>query len=148
MNSLSSICTNAQAHYGELIQGERGAYALLGEQKLDFFPEPWYQLYLKQKAARAAGKQVAATTSNSYVPGAGGNVGAVAAGFLFKSAIPWPTAFLILGALVTVCSFAAFAVRFNTEAEKEAKRQQAEAEHNRRSSSQQQPGQSVEPVLT
>lgn len=73
--TYSSICTNAQAHYGELIQGERGAYALLGEQMLDFFPEPWYQLYLKQKAERAAGQKVAATTTNSYVPGAGGNVG-------------------------------------------------------------------------
>jgi NNP family nitrate/nitrite transporter-like MFS transporter len=43
--------------------------------------------------------------------GAGGNAGAVAAGFLFKAeAISWPTAFFILGAMVTCCSFLSFAV--------------------------------------
>ncbi len=54
------------------------------------------------------------------IVGAGGNAGAVAAGFLFKSAIPWPTAFLILGATVVCCSFAALLVRFSPEAESEA----------------------------
>ncbi|CAN5616044.1 MFS transporter [soil metagenome] len=54
------------------------------------------------------------------IVGAGGNAGAVAAGFLFKGAIPWPTALLILGAAVTVCSFSAFAVRFSEAAEAEA----------------------------
>jgi NNP family nitrate/nitrite transporter-like MFS transporter len=54
------------------------------------------------------------------IVGAGGNVGAVAAGFLFKSqAITWPTAMFILGTGVVACSFAAFAVTFNPEAEYE-----------------------------
>ena len=52
------------------------------------------------------------------IVGAGGNAGAVAAGFLFKSsAMTWPTAMFVLGAIVTLCSFAAFAVRFDDEAE-------------------------------
>ena len=54
------------------------------------------------------------------IVGAGGNVGAVAAGFLFKGALPWPTAFLVLGALVTLSSFLALAVRFSHESETEA----------------------------
>lgn len=42
--------------------------------------------------------------SVSGIVGAGGNAGAVAAGFLFKSeAITWPTAFFILGVIVTCC---------------------------------------------
>ncbi len=58
----------------------------------------------------------------SGIVGAGGNAGAVAAGFLFKTeAINWPTAFFILGAIVTGCSFLSFAVRFNEETEEEAK---------------------------
>jgi NNP family nitrate/nitrite transporter-like MFS transporter len=60
--------------------------------------------------------------SVSGIVGAGGNAGAVAAGFLFKtSAITWPTALLILGGLVTCCSFLTFAVTFNEAAETEAK---------------------------
>ncbi len=55
------------------------------------------------------------------IVGAGGNAGAVAAGFLFRGAIPWPTAFLILGALVTLSAFLAFAVRFSSESETEAR---------------------------
>ncbi|HJN43891.1 MAG: MFS transporter [Acidobacteria bacterium] len=55
------------------------------------------------------------------IVGAGGNAGAVAAGFLFRGAIPWPTAFLALGALVTLSAFLAFAVRFGTEAETSAR---------------------------
>ncbi|MGY8768599.1 MAG: MFS transporter [Pirellulales bacterium] len=55
------------------------------------------------------------------IVGAGGNAGAVAAGFLFKAeAIAWPTALFILGAIVTGCSFLSFAVTFSTEAEYEA----------------------------
>lgn len=57
------------------------------------------------------------------IVGAGGNAGAVAAGFLFKGAIPWPTALLILGAAVTMVSFSVFLVRFSTEAETEAHRE-------------------------
>jgi len=55
------------------------------------------------------------------IVGAGGNAGAVAAGFLFKGTLEWPTALLVLGGMVTVCSFLAFSVRFNTEAESVAK---------------------------
>ncbi|MBL4885011.1 MAG: MFS transporter [Planctomycetaceae bacterium] len=56
------------------------------------------------------------------IVGAGGNAGAVAAGFLFKSsAINWPTAFFILGSLITVCSFLAFAIRFSPEEEEAAR---------------------------
>ncbi len=56
------------------------------------------------------------------IVGAGGNAGAVLAGFLFKSeAISWPTALFILGAIVTCCSFSAFAVNFNEAAESEAR---------------------------
>jgi len=56
------------------------------------------------------------------IVGAGGNAGAVAAGFLFKSeAITWPTALFILGALVTCCSFLTFAVRFSESSEMEAR---------------------------
>lgn len=47
------------------------------------------------------------------IVGAGGNVGAVLAGFLFKSsAITWPTAMFLLGIVVTCCSFVMVAVRF------------------------------------
>ena len=48
------------------------------------------------------------------IVGAGGNAGAVAAGFLFKAAaLTWPQALMILGACVTLTSFLAFAVRFS-----------------------------------
>ncbi|PHP67704.1 MFS transporter [Zhengella mangrovi] len=55
------------------------------------------------------------------VVGAGGNAGAVAAGFLFKGAITWPDAFLIMGMVVTAASFLAFFVRFSPEQEAEEK---------------------------
>lgn len=54
------------------------------------------------------------------IVGAGGNAGAVAAGFLFKAeGIAWPTAFLLIGAAVTTISFLSFAVRFGEGAEAE-----------------------------
>ena len=56
------------------------------------------------------------------IVGAGGNAGAVAAGFLFKGALAWPTALLILGAIVTACSFCALVVRFSPAAEADAQR--------------------------
>lgn len=57
------------------------------------------------------------------IVGAGGNAGAVAAGFLFKSsAITWPTALFLVGAAVTASSFLAFAVTFSEAAETEANR--------------------------
>ncbi len=60
--------------------------------------------------------------SVSGIVGAGGNAGAVAAGFLFKaSSINWPTALFILGMLVTCCSFLTFLVRFSEAAETEAR---------------------------
>ncbi|HTJ46121.1 MAG TPA: MFS transporter [Kofleriaceae bacterium] len=49
--------------------------------------------------------------SVSGIVGAGGNAGAMAAGFLFKGDVAWDTALLILGVVVAVSSFAAFAVR-------------------------------------
>jgi len=48
------------------------------------------------------------------IVGAGGNMGAVSAGFLFRSdTLPWPTALLILGCCVTGASFLAWVVRFS-----------------------------------
>ena len=62
------------------------------------------------------------------IVGAGGNAGAVAAGFLFKtSAITWPTALFLLGAIVTAVSFLSFTVRFSTEAETDARTATEEA---------------------
>ena len=59
----------------------------------------------------------------SGIVGAGGSAGAVAAGFLFKSSLAWPTALLILGSIVTACSLLAFLVRFSPEMETEADRE-------------------------
>lgn len=48
------------------------------------------------------------------IVGAGGNMGAVFAGFLFRSeALPFPKALMILGAAVGACAFFAFLVRFS-----------------------------------
>lgn len=65
------------------------------------------------------------------IVGAGGNAGAVAAGFLFKGAGSWPSALLILGAVVTASSFCALAVRFSTATEDEAARDFAAADAHR-----------------
>ena len=60
------------------------------------------------------------------IVGAGGNAGAVAAGFLFRTeALSWPQALLILGAVVTTVSFLAFAVRFSAADEKAVSRETA-----------------------
>jgi NNP family nitrate/nitrite transporter-like MFS transporter len=56
----------------------------------------------------------------SGIVGAGGNAGAVAAALLFQGSMPWPTALLVLGFLVTVASTTSFAVRFTPETETEA----------------------------
>jgi len=54
----------------------------------------------------------------SGIVGAGGNLGAVLAGFLFKtSALTYSQAFLILGAVITSSSLLAFAVRFSERRE-------------------------------
>ncbi|MBE7468092.1 MAG: MFS transporter [Anaerolineae bacterium] len=55
------------------------------------------------------------------IVGAGGNFGAVMAGFLFRTEMPWSTAYFIIGIAVAVSAVAAFAVRFSTTAEKSAK---------------------------
>ena len=54
------------------------------------------------------------------IVGAGGNVGAVAAGFLFKGSLSWPTVLFMLGGIITVCSFSALVVWFTPEVEAEA----------------------------
>ena len=59
--------------------------------------------------------------SVSGIVGAGGNLGAVSAGFLFRSELAWPTSLLILGGLVMLASFAALGVRFSEADEKAAK---------------------------
>lgn len=64
--------------------------------------------------------------------GAGGNAGAVAAGFLFKGSLHWPTALLILGGVITACSFLAFLVRFSPEAEQSAKTELTTAKSQRK----------------
>jgi MFS transporter, NNP family, nitrate/nitrite transporter len=63
----------------------------------------------------------------SGIVGAGGNAGAVAAGFLFKvENITYPQALFIIGGVVAVVSFLALAVKFSLKDEKEA---QLEMEH-------------------
>jgi len=54
------------------------------------------------------------------VVGAGGNVGAVSAGFLFKGEMSWDQSYFILGALVTAASLLALLIRFSKEDEIEA----------------------------
>ena len=62
--------------------------------------------------------------SISGIVGAGGNAGAVAAGFLLKAeGISYPQALLILGMVVAGVSFLAFLVRFRPEAERDAKKE-------------------------
>lgn len=60
--------------------------------------------------------------SVSGIVGAGGNAGAVMAGFLFKAeGLSWHTALLILGACVTASSFCAFGIRFSEVSELDAR---------------------------
>lgn len=62
-----------------------------------------------------------AVGSVSGIVGAGGNAGAVAAGFLFKSeSLTYPQALFFLGCGVVVISFVSFAVRFSEADEKVA----------------------------
>lgn len=73
--------------------------------------------------------------SISGIVGAGGNMGAVAAGFLIRSPnIDYPTALLILGMIVVALSFCAFLVRFSPEEEKFAGVEHAQATEERRKS--------------
>lgn len=55
------------------------------------------------------------------VVGAGGNAGAVAAGFLFKGAMEWNDVFFTIGVVVTIASLLTFFVRFSPEQEAEEK---------------------------
>lgn len=71
------------------------------------------------------------------IVGAGGNAGAVAAGFLFKSeALTYQQGLTYLGFAVIVCSFAALAVRFSekTVAEEKERFEKAMQERDARSS--------------
>lgn len=66
------------------------------------------------------------------IVGAGGNAGAVAAGFLFKSEnLSYQEGLLYLGAAVTVAAFFAFAVRFSAQAEAQEREALAESERER-----------------
>lgn len=60
---------------------------------------------------------VKALGSVAGIVGAGGNLGAVAAGFLFKSQIPWNTTFWILGLVVTACATLATTLTWNLATE-------------------------------
>jgi len=67
------------------------------------------------------------------IVGAGGNMGAVAAAYLFRSeSLSYPQALLILGGLVSICSFSVFLVRFSPADEQAAAREYAEAMAKRR----------------
>jgi NNP family nitrate/nitrite transporter-like MFS transporter len=55
------------------------------------------------------------------IVGAGGNVGSVLAGFLFKGSMPWTQALLVLGATISMISVFAFAVRFSAGEEQSAR---------------------------
>lgn len=64
--------------------------------------------------------------------GAGGNLGAVCAGFLFKGALEWPTALALLGGTVCLVSLTTFAIQFTdaqeATAQEELDRSRARAE--------------------
>jgi NNP family nitrate/nitrite transporter-like MFS transporter len=55
------------------------------------------------------------------VVGAGGNAGAVAAGFLFKGAMEWNDVFFVIGITVACASVLAFFIRFSPEQEEAEK---------------------------
>jgi NNP family nitrate/nitrite transporter-like MFS transporter len=54
------------------------------------------------------------------IVGAGGNLGSVFAGFLFKGSMPWTQALFVLGATICAISLLAFTVRFSPVEEKSA----------------------------
>lgn len=60
------------------------------------------------------------------IVGAGGNVGSVLAGFLFKGSMPWTQALLVLGATISAVSVLAFVVRFS-EGEEQSARSEIQA---------------------
>lgn len=59
----------------------------------------------------------------SGIVGAGGNVGSVMAGFLFKGSMPWTQALFVLGAIVVVISLFSLMVRFSDVEEHSAERE-------------------------
>lgn len=62
------------------------------------------------------------------IVGAGGNMGAVGAGFLLRTeSLSWPGALLIMGGLVLCCSFATYMVAFSPQQEAEAKEEYEKA---------------------
>ena len=62
------------------------------------------------------------------IVGAGGNMGAVMAGFLFRSqTITWPNALFILGCCVCGIAFFTFIVKFSQDQEDEAEEEQSKA---------------------
>jgi NNP family nitrate/nitrite transporter-like MFS transporter len=60
------------------------------------------------------------------IVGAGGNVGSVAASFLFKGSIPWTQALLLLGVLVATISVLSFVIHFSAEDKHAAEREIAD----------------------
>ena len=60
------------------------------------------------------------------IVGAGGNVGSVLAGFLFKGSMPWTQVLLVLGAAVTTVSLFSLVVRFSEADEHSAQGEIAE----------------------
>lgn len=78
--TYSSICANQKPHYSEMIQGDRGAFELVSEQRCQYYVEPWWiadrQAAAQQQAAQAAGTTAPdATTTKSYIPGEAANEG-------------------------------------------------------------------------
>lgn len=57
-----------------------------------------------------------AVGSVAGIVGAGGNLGAVFSGFLFKGSIPWTSALLLIGFLTTACSLLTLTMRFSKSA--------------------------------
>ena len=60
------------------------------------------------------------------IVGAGGNLGSVLAGFLFKGSMPWTQALLVLGVTICAISLLSVVVRFSEAEEHHAEREIAE----------------------
>ncbi len=71
----------------------------------------------------------------SGIVGAGGNLAAMGAGFLFAGSLSWPTALLVLGLVVTAVSLLALTITFSPEAEELARRELGEALRRKRNNS-------------
>lgn len=67
--------------------------------------------------------------SVSGIVGAGGNVGAVLTGLLFRGALRWPTALLIVGVIVVVTAMLALIVRFERPPARRESRAELEPAH-------------------